>query len=250
MSRGYYQEHKDKIKEYGKKYCQRPKVKSRTKKYNKTYRKKNRIKLLLQSRKYEKKNKEKRRQYAQKNKEVNRKSQRKYREKNKNNPKFKEHTKDYMKKWRKKNPKKIKGYNKKDYQKNKRKRLKYQKEYRRKNPNYISNYTKNKMKSDEDFRVTCYLRNRLNYILKTYTKTGKIMSSRKYGVDYKTIIEHLKPFPKNLSNYEIHHIKPLFTFNFINKDGSTNLKEVKRAFSPENHKLVTIEEHKKIHRNL
>ena len=95
--------------------------------------------------------------------------------------------------------------------------------------------------------MSCRLRMSLNHAFKKYTKTGKIMPSKKYGVDYKEIIEHLKPFPEDLSNYEIHHIRPLHTFNFTNKDGSTDLKEVSKAFAPENHKLFTKEEHKEIH---
>lgn len=75
------------------------------------------------------------------------------------------------------------------------------------------------------------------------------MTSKQYGIDYKAIIEHLKPFPKDYltskNKYHIHHIKPLHTFNFIHKDGSTKLKEVQRAFSPTNHKWLTIKEHKK-----
>ena len=81
------------------------------------------------------------------------------------------------------------------------------------------------------------------------------MSSKKYGVDWKKVIEYLeknKLIPKDYSTsknkYDIHHIKPLHTFNFINKDGTTNLKEVGKAFAPENHIILTKEEHKEIHR--
>ena len=74
------------------------------------------------------------------------------------------------------------------------------------------------------------------------------MTSKKYGVDYKAIIEHLKPFPKDLENYDIHHIKPLHKFNFINEDGTTNLEEVRKSFTPKNLILLTEEEHIKIHK--
>ena len=66
------------------------------------------------------------------------------------------------------------------------------------------------------------------------------MTSKKYGINYQAIIEYLKPLPENLSNYHIHHIKPLFTFDF------NNLEEIKKAFAPENHKLLLIEEHRKL----
>lgn len=139
--------------------------------------------------------------------------------------------------------------------------LKKNKQYRQKNKNRIKDYkNKNRQKirkqmriyfkkrkeEDLDFLLKVRLRNRLLTALKLYTKTGKIMPSKDYGIDYEAIIKHLKPFPKDLENYEIHHIKPIYTFNFINKDGSTNFLEISKAFSPENHKLLTKEEHRKL----
>lgn len=111
---------------------------------------------------------------------------------------------------------------------------------------YMKKYKKNRIKIDREFAIKTRLRDLLSRGLKHYTKTGKIYSSKKYGINYKAIIEYLKPFPKNISNYQIHHIKPLFTFKFVNPDGSTNLETIKEAFKPENHKLLTIEKHKNI----
>jgi len=153
------------------------------------------------------------------------------------------------------------------YQNNKIRKTKLQKEWNDKNKERVSNnikryqktkkylhyqrrYKKTKLKGDVRFRIKTYLRNSLYHALKTYSKEGKIWASSKYGINYKAIIEHLKPFPEDLSNYEIHHVKPLHTFNFINPDGSQNFLAIKEAFSPENHKWVTIEEHKEIHRKL
>ena len=154
------------------------------------------------------------------------------------------------------NPKKVKEHykeNKEEFreyvlERNKKRIRKNKERIRKKN----REYQKRKRKIDLDFRIKGYLRIRLWETLNKYTKTRKIMSSKKYGIDYKAIIEHLKPFPKDLSNYQIHHIKPLFTFNFVNPDGSTNLNEVKEAFSPQNHKWLTIEEHrnKKLNKRL
>ncbi|GAG78574.1 unnamed protein product [marine sediment metagenome] len=80
------------------------------------------------------------------------------------------------------------------------------------------------------------------------------MPSKKYGIDYEANIEYFKPLPKDYptskNKYDIHHKKPLHTFNFVNPDGSTNLEEVKKAWRPENLILVTKEEHKRIHREL
>ena len=65
------------------------------------------------------------------------------------------------------------------------------------------------------------------------------MSSSKYGLNWKEIIEHLKPFPDNLNDYEIDHIIPLHTFNL------TEPEQVKRAFSPSNLQWLTREENRK-----
>lgn len=73
------------------------------------------------------------------------------------------------------------------------------------------------------------------------------MSSKRYGINYQKIIEHLKPFPEDLSKYHIDHIRPLCSFQFINLDGSTNLDEVKKAFSPENHQWLTVQENLRKH---
>ena len=97
-------------------------------------------------------------------------------------------------------------------------------------------------KQKPEIKIRIRLLARIYNALKYYTQTGKIMSSKKYGIDCKLIIEHLKPFPKDLSKYHIDHIKPLCSFNFINEDNSTNLKEIKKAFSPENHQFLLAKE--------
>ncbi len=76
------------------------------------------------------------------------------------------------------------------------------------------------------------LRNRLWNALKIYTTTGKIYSSRTYGVDYKAIIEHLKPFPEERHLYHIDHIKPLCSFNLNDPE------QIKIAFAPDNHQWL------------
>lgn len=166
--------------------------------------------------------------------------------------------KENLIRWRELNRNHLREYDKKYYQKNKdneefksKKRaisIAYYKKNKKKILKKMNKHLKIKRKKDPEFRLKCLIRERVGKALNKYTKTGKIMSSKLYGIDYKAIIEYLKPLPKDLSKYEIHHTKPLYTFNFINKDGSTNLKEVKKAFAPENHKLMLIEEHKEIHR--
>ncbi|HEA65080.1 MAG TPA: hypothetical protein ENI02_02950 [Candidatus Aminicenantes bacterium] len=143
----------------------------------------------------------------------------------------------------------MKKYNKKYYQEHKEEIKKSQDspEFKKKNRIRQREWKKNnpeklKIQRREYKRgnLVEHLRNRVYAILKLYTKTGKIMGSRKYGINYKAIINHLRPFPENLSAYHIHHIKPLFTFDFNDSE------EIKKAFAPENHQLMLIEEHRKL----
>jgi hypothetical protein len=92
---------------------------------------------------------------------------------------------------------------------------------------------------DKEYAIEDRLRRSLNHALNKYSKTGKIMSSKKYGIDWKEIIENLKPFPENLKNFEIDHIIPLHTFNLTNKE------EVKKAFSPLNLQWLPKEENRR-----
>lgn len=92
---------------------------------------------------------------------------------------------------------------------------------------------------DKEFAIKYRLRRSLNHTLYKYFKSGKIMNSKKYGINWKEIIDNLKPFPKNLKNFEIDHIVPLHTFNL------TNHEEVKKAFAPSNLQWLTKEENRR-----
>lgn len=94
-------------------------------------------------------------------------------------------------------------------------------------------------RSDVNFAIGERLRRSLHHAITKYSKTGKIMSSKKYGINWKIIIEGLKPFPKELKKFEIDHIIPLHTFNF------TKDKEVKKAFSSSNLQWLLKEENRK-----
>lgn len=182
-----------------------------------------------------------------KNKEQRAKYQREWRKKNK------EKVKEYQRNYVKKNIIKYRTYQKKYrkqndfYNKYKEKSKEYQKRWKKKNPSYVKIYKRNKKMKDKDFLIKERLRSHLRRIFVRYILLQKKNSSSKYGIDYLKIIENLKPFPKDLENYEIHHIKPLKEFKFVNEQGLINEKEIKEAFKPENHQLVSIEEHKKIH---
>lgn len=101
---------------------------------------------------------------------------------------------------------------------------------------------KERIKIDINFLVKQRVRNSFKNNLERYMLFRKIPSSTKYGINYKAIIEHLKPFPEDLSNYHIDHIRPLCSFNFVKEDGSTDLDEVKKAFAPENHQWLLAED--------
>lgn len=142
---------------------------------------------------------------------------------------------------------KAKAYNQKPERKAKQKE--WQKEWKKKNPDYakeynqrlgvkerVREYQKFRRKNDKEWTIRARLRGSLRKALNIYSTTGKIMSSKKYGMDIKAIIEHLKPFPKDIENYHIDHIVPLSWFDF------NNPKEIKWAVEPTNHQWLTKEE--------
>lgn len=91
---------------------------------------------------------------------------------------------------------------------------------------------------DKQYAIIDRLRRSLNHALTKYTKTGKIMSSKKYGIDWKEVINRLKSFPENIEDYEIDHITPLHSFNL------EDYNEIKKAFAPSNLQWLTIKENR------
>jgi len=146
--------------------------------------------------------------------------------------KNRERLKEYKKIYRIKNKEKIREKNKEYYYNNLQKIKDLRKNYLPKRREKNKLYIKNKMLNNLQFNIKSKLRNRIYYAIKTYTKTGKIMTSKKYGIDYQAIIEHLKPFPEDISLYHVDHIKPLCSFNLEDPE------EIKIAFAPENHQWL------------
>jgi len=219
----WYQKNREKILKKQKEYYQRPEIKARIKKYNK---------------KYKKRNKEKRREYLQRP-DIKKKHIEQMRVYRKNNlEKFKEYWKEYRKKDKYKLIKK-KSYKKnkeKNREKEKRKAREFRKNYPEKVRGYFNIYTKKKRKTDRNFNIRNRLRCLFNQALKYYTKTGKIKKSDEYGINYESIIEHLKPFPEDISLYHVDHIKPLSSFNLEDPE------QVRIAFTPENHQWLLVQE--------
>ena len=171
--------------------------------------------------------------------EKNRDYKRKYRNKVRDLPITKEKRRKQWKIWYKKNKERRKemkrGWNKKYYLKNREFLLNKTKEYYQKNKEKRNEYILNKLKTDKNFRIAWRIRNRVRRTLLLYIKTNQVYA-RKYGVDYKGIIEHLKPFPKDISKFHVDHIKPLCSFDL------TDPEQIKIAFAPENHQWLTVQE--------
>ena len=54
-----------------------------------------------------------------------------------------------------------------------------------------------------------------------------------YGLDLYEIINHLKPFPKDIENYELDHIIPIIKFDLTNKN------QIKKAYEKTNLQLIS-----------
>ena len=254
---------KEERREYNKKYSQKPEVKARKRKYQKKYSQRPEVKKRMSEyhKIYQK-------PYRQKP-EV-KKRRREWDRKNSQRPEVKTRIKKYNKAYNQNNKEKFKQYEKKPEVKLKRKTYRQKPETKRRLKKYLkkpenkkrikewkkqylkkpevkkrrNEYYKVRGKIDKEFLVICRLRGLLYSAFRHYTKTGKMRSASKYGIDYQIIINHLKPFPENISNYDIDHIKPLCSFTFIKEDGSTDLEEIKKAFAPENHQWLTAHENR------
>ena len=185
------------------------------------------------------------REYYYKNREKLKKQMREYGKKyyKKNRDKIlskqKERNKEYMKGYRKNNKNKIKKANQIQYLKNREKRLEYAKKWKKENHERINKHIKKRKKLDMDFLIRCRLAKQLRTILQNYTEKGKIMSSKKYGINWSEVVHGLEPFPKDISKYHIDHVIPVSWFDF------NNLQEIKWCFDPCNLQWLTKEENLK-----
>jgi len=216
-----------------KEYRKTVKYKEMKKKADKKYYIKNKEKILKYVSEWQKKPETIERRHKRQN-------TKEYKEKRKiQRRKYRKSTSEYNKKWRKEHPE----YDKKWYYEHQETRIEKSRKYQKAHQDKV-NHTRliryhQRWGEDPEYKTRLLLRNALGSALKKYTQLGKIMSSKQYGIDYKAIIEHLKPFPEDLSKYHVDHIKPLCSFNL------TNPEEVKRAFAPENHQWLLAEENLK-----
>jgi|SRR3989344_791991 len=96
-----------------------------------------------------------------------------------------------------------------------------------------------KRNTDISFLIADRIRRSLNHALTNYSKTGKVMSSKKYGLDFNKIIEKLKPFPQDIRKFEIDHIIPLSKFDLNNPEN------VGKAFAPSNLQWLSMEDNRR-----
>lgn len=210
-------------------YNQRPDVKARVREYYKSPDVISRRKKYYQS--AESKTKKKKFRDRLEIKKRDSELQKKYRQR----PEIKDKIKKYMREYRDNPEVKVKEKQYRDKPETKAIAKKY-----RQNPEVkikARKYDK-KYRQIPEVNIKRRLRCRLLKVFQLYIDNGKIMSSDEYGINYNAILEHLKPFPKNRHLYHIDHIKPLCSFNFINKDGTQNLEEIEKAFAPENHQWL------------
>ena len=128
---------------------------------------------------------------------------------------------------------------KKRYLRDKDKLIKESKRYYENNKEKVMNtkreYTMKKYHSDEKFKMRVKLGTSLNYVIRNYLRNGKVLNPMvKYCIDWKGIIEQLKPFPKSRKDYHVDHIIPLCRFDL------TNWEQIQIAFSPENHRWIKV----------
>jgi len=105
------------------------------------------------------------------------------------------------------------------------------------NREHYTKYMRNKRHTDINFLIASRLRRRL---LSAF-KGGKKKSSVKYGIDYDSIIQHLKEtipkdYYKNPKKYCMDHIIPLSAFN-LTKDS-----EVRKAQCKDNLQWLTVKD--------
>jgi len=227
-------------KEYYKEYAKRPEVKERKKKYLKKYLKEYRKrpevieknKQYIQTQKYKNRIKE----YEQRPK--TKKLRKDYRQK----PEIKKLIKEYYK-----------VYNQKPGVKKKRKIWdeKYQKEYLQKSEvkKRIKEYYKiYRQKIEYKIRKKEINQKPINKIRKRIIRRilDIAKSTKSLNINYSAIIQHLQPFPQDLDLRVIHHKIPLNRFKFFNPDGTIIKEDFEKAFAPDNHEWMLVEEHRKL----
>jgi signal recognition particle GTPase len=122
----------------------------------------------------------------------------------------------------------------------------HHKEWIESNRKYVRNwkrsYESKRRKEDVSYKLKHNLNNRLLRCFTSFSTTGKLTSSKYYGINWKNILQKLiltLPEDYNERKYHIDHIIPCSIFNFNNR------KEVNFCFSSGNIQWLTAEENLK-----
>lgn len=152
----------------------------------------------------------------------------------------KDRIREYYKNYVKENGERIikikRKYNRSEKGLNKAKEYTNRPEIKKKIRIYKRNWQRKELKENLNFAIKRRLQRRLNHAINLYIKEKRYLNSKKFKLDYKNIINQLKPFPKNIKEYHIDHIKPLCSFDLTKKE------EVEKAFDPKNHQWLLIKE--------
>ena len=144
---------------------------------------------------------------------------------------------------------------------------KYKKQYREKNKEHISKhlkeyckahkeelkikkreYIKNRSKKDPIFRMKALCRAMVRRCLKNKKKDRTQVILGYSPNDLKEYLESLfyGDMCWDVLNWDIHHVKPIDTFNFINEDGTDNYSAIREANVLNNLVPLFKEDHKKL----
>lgn len=142
-----------------------------------------------------------------------------------------------------KNKDKIKEYKKQYRELNREKLRLVDKEYYKKNKTILMQkakvYLNDRYKNNMNYVLKSRLKARIRMAIRKYHQKNKVINSRDFKIKYAPIIEHLKPFPKDISKYHVDHIRPICSFNLKDEE------EIIKAFSPKNHQWLLIEDNLK-----
>jgi len=159
--------------------------------------------------------------------------------------------KKYHREYYKKNKEKCKEYIKKYQQsENGKKKIKeYRKKYNLKPSVRKKRIIHDREKYERNPQIKIYktINAYIKNCIRRYVRDGelKIVNSTYnfytivYGINIYEIIDYLKPFPKDIENYEIDHIIPITKFDLTDKE------QIKKAYQKTNLQLLTSHDNKK-----
>ena len=159
--------------------------------------------------------------------------------------------KKYYKEYYEKNKEKYKGLIKKYQQseKGQEKIKEYRKKYNARSEIKKKRNIHDRERYNKDPTIKVYktINKQIKDCIKRYIRDGELkllnvthnFYSIVYGIDLYELIDYLKPFPKDIENYEIDHIIPIRNFDLTDKN------QIKEAYKKTNLQLLTSLNNKK-----